>query len=165
MFFDIHNPEFWVAVAFCGFLALLAWFKVPAALGRALDQRAVAIRKELDEARKLREQAQELLDEYTRKQRLADDEAQAIVANAEREAAAMKVAAEKSLKESLERRARLAEEKIGRAEQQAVAEVRAAAIDAAVVAAERILKAKVGTTAAGAPLVDQAIRDLKGRLN
>lgn len=164
MFFDIHNPELWVAVAFFGFLALLAYFKVPALLGAALDQRAQAIRKELDEARKLREQAQELLDEYTRKQRLADDEARAIVANAEREAAAMKVSAERALKESLERRTRLAEEKIARAEQQALAEVRAAAVDAAVLAAERILKEKV-SGGAGSPLVDQAIRDLKGRLN
>jgi F-type H+-transporting ATPase subunit b len=164
MLFDIHNPEFWVAVAFFGFLALLAYLKVPAILGAALDQRAQTIRKELDEARKLREQAQELLDEYTRKQRLADDEARDIVANAEREAAAMKVAAERSLKESLERRTRLAEEKITRAEQQALAEVRAAAVDAAVIAAERILKERASGSA-GVPLVDQAIRDLKGRLN
>jgi F-type H+-transporting ATPase subunit b len=130
----------------------------------ALDQRADAIRKELDEARRLREEAQDLLADYQQKQRRADDEAKAIIEQAEREAQAIKEQSEKALSESIERRSRIAEEKISRAEAQALSEVRGAVIEAATSAAEKVLASRVrGDTANG--LVDQAIRDLRGKLN
>jgi F-type H+-transporting ATPase subunit b len=158
------GAEFWVAVAFFLFVGLLLYMKVPALIGDALDQRAEAIRKELDEARRLREEAQDLLADYQQKQRRADDEAKAIIENAEREAIAIKEQAEKALKESIERRSRIAEEKISRAEAQALAEVRGAVVEAATAAAERVLADRVkGDTANG--IVDQAIKDLRGKLN
>lgn len=160
----LHNPTFWVAVSFFGFLALLAYLKVPAMLGRSLDARADAIRKELDQARRLREEAQDLLADYQMKQRQAEEEAKAIVAEAQCEAAAAKIEAERSLKESIERRARLADEKIARAEAQAVAEVRAAAVERAVAAAQSVLAKRAGGPLGGT-LVDESIRDLKGKLN
>ena len=158
------GAEFWVAVAFFIFVGLLLYMKVPAMMAEGLDQRAEAIRKELDEARRLREEAQDLLADYQQKQRRADDEAKAIIESAEREALAIKEQSEKALKESIERRSRIAEEKIARAEAQALAEVRGAVVEAATSAAEKVLAARVqGGTADG--LVDQAIRDLRGKLN
>ncbi len=159
-----HEPAFWVAVSFFGFVALMVYLKVPGMLGKALDERADTIRKELDQARRLREEAQDLLADYQMKQRQAEEEAKTIVDNARREAEAIKVESERSLKESIERRSRLAEEKIARAEAQAVAEVRSAAVELATAAAEKVLAARA-TGNVGQTLVDQAIRDLKGKLN
>jgi len=158
------SAEFWVAVAFFLFVGLLVYMKVPGMVAEGLDQRADAIRKELDEARRLREEAQDLLADYQQKQRRADDEAKAIIENAEREALAIKEQSEKALKESIERRSRIAEEKISRAEAQALSEVRGAVVEAATKAAEAVLAARVtGDTAGG--LVDQSIRELRGKLN
>jgi len=156
--------EFWVGVAFVIFLLVLLWYRVPKLIAKSLDDRAQAIREELDEARRLREEAQALLADYQKKHRNVGQEAEAIVDLARREAQALAHETRVGLKESLERRTRMAEEKIARAEAQAVDEVRASAIDAAVAAAEKILREKMAGTG-GAALVDQSIRDLKGRLN
>jgi F-type H+-transporting ATPase subunit b len=160
----LETPEFWVAVAFVGFVGLLLYYKVPGMIGKALDERAEAIRKELDEARRLREDAQQLLADYQRKARGAEEEAQAIIVQARREAEVLAAETRQSLKETLERRTRLAEEKIARAEAQAVDEVRAKAVDSAVAAAEKVLKERV-TPDVGAGLTDQSIHDLKRLLN
>jgi F-type H+-transporting ATPase subunit b len=156
--------EFWVAIAFVLFLLILAYYKVPKLIAKALDDRAEAIRKDLDEARRLREEAQNLLADYQKKHRGVGQEADSVIELARREAEAFAHETRASLKETLERRTKLAEDKIARAEAQAIDEVRASAIDVATVAAEKILREKT-SGAGGAALVDQSIRDLKGRLN
>jgi F-type H+-transporting ATPase subunit b len=162
--FDPADPVFWVMISFFAFMALLVYYKVPGMVGKALDQRAEAIRHELDEARRLRDEAQALLNDYQRKSRQAEDEAKSILEQAKREGQALAAETRKSLTESVERRARLAEEKIARAEAQAVAEVRASAVDSAIAAAEKILKARTsGKTAS--TLIETSIRDLDGKLN
>lgn len=161
---DWKTGEFWVFISFLMFMGLLAYMKVPAMLGKTLDDRADAIRKELDEARRLRQEAQDLLADYQRKQRQAEDEAKAIVEQAHREAMSLKTESERALKEQIERRGRIAEEKIARAEQQAIAEVRSAAVELATATAEQVLKQRAQGDV-GQSLVDQAIRDLKGRIN
>ena len=160
----LRTAEFWVAVSFVGFLAILAYYKVPALIAKALDDRAAAIRKELDEARRLRDEAQNLLNDYQKKYRNAGLEAESIIEQARGEAEAYAKETRASLAESLDRRTRQAEEKIARAEAQAVDEVRAAAVDTALAAAERILREKA-SGATGATLIDDSIRNLKGRLN
>ena len=160
----LRTAEFWVAVSFVGFLAILIYYKIPALLAKALDERAAAIRKELDEARRLRDEAQNLLNDYQKKYRNAGLEAEFIIEQARGEAEAYAKETRASLAELLERRTRQAEEKIARAEAQAVDEVRAAAVDTALAAAERILREKA-SGAAGAALIDDSIRGLKGRLN
>ncbi len=160
----LQNPTFWVAVSFFGFLGMLAYFKVPGMVGKALDARADAIRKELDEARKLREEAQALLADYKRKHEQAAEEAEAIITLAKREAEVLAGETRKALAESLERRTRLAEEKIERAEAQAVSEVRSAAIDASIAAAEQIVKARL-TPEAQSGVVERSIKELTGKLN
>ena len=84
-----ENPEFWVLISFVLFMAIVIWKGVPGLIGKALDQRATAIRTELDEARRLREEAQQLLADYQRKAREAEDEAKSIVEAAKREAEAL----------------------------------------------------------------------------
>lgn len=158
------TAEFWVAVAFFGFVGLLVYYKVPELITKALDQRADAIRAELDEARRLREEAQQLLSDYRRRSREAEEEANAIIEQARREAEALAAETRKSLQESLERRSKLAEEKIARAEAQALAEVRSAAVDSAIAAAERIIRRKV-TPEVNARLVDQGLAEVKRKLN
>jgi F-type H+-transporting ATPase subunit b len=156
--------EFWVGVAFFAFLAILLYYKVPALLAKALDNRAAAIRAELDEARRLREEAQALLADYRRKHRNAGQEAEAIVEQARREAEAFALETRRTLAETLMRRGRHAEERIARAEAEAIDEVRAAAVDMAIAAAEKILRERAAGTS-GAQLIDESIRNLKGRLN
>jgi F-type H+-transporting ATPase subunit b len=160
----LYTPEFWVAVSFLLFVGILIKMGVPALVTKALDDRADTVRKELDQARRLREEAQDLLADYQRKQRAADDEAKAIIEEARREAEAMKAESARTLKEQLERRTRLAEEKIARAEAQAVSEVRAAAVDVAMSTAERLIAEKLAADG-GADLLSRSIRDLKGKLN
>jgi F-type H+-transporting ATPase subunit b len=162
--FHINSPEFWVAISFLIFVGILIKMGVPALVTKALDDRADLVRKELDQARRLREEAQDLLADYQRKQRAADEEAKAIIDEARREAEAMKAESARSLKEQLERRTRLAEEKIARAEAQAVSEVRATAVDVAMSTAERLIAEKLSGDG-GADLMSRSIRDLRGKLN
>ena len=156
--------EFWVAIAFVVFVLILIYYRVPKLIAKSLDDRAEAIRKELDEARRLREEAQALLADYQKRHRNVGQEADAILDQARREAEAFAHETRVSLKDTLERRTKQAEDKITRAEAQAVDEVRAAAIEVAVAAAEKLLREKTAGTG-GAALIDQSIRDLKGRLN
>jgi F-type H+-transporting ATPase subunit b len=151
-------------VAFVAFVLILLYYKVPALIAKTLDDRATAIRKELDEARRLREEAQDLLADYQRKHRNAGQEAESIVEQARREAEAFASETRKSLAEAVERRRKQAEDRIARAEAQAVEDVRAAAVDMAVAAAEKILREKAAG-AGGAALIDESIRTLKTRLN
>lgn len=158
------NPAFWVGLCFGLFLLLLVYKKVPATIIAALDKRADLILSELDEARRLREEAQALLADYERKQRGAEKEAESIITLAKQEAEALAAETRENLKDSLERRARLAEDKIARAEEQALGEVRTAAVNVAIAAAEQIIAKKM-TAAASKKLVDQSIKDLKAKLN
>ena len=159
-----RTAEFWVLVSFVAFLAILVYYKVPGLIAKALDDRAAAIRKELDEARRLREEAQALLADYQRKHRNAGQEAEAIVEQARREADAFASETRKALADTVKRRGQQAEERIARAEAEAVDEVRAAAVDMAMAAAEQILREQA-SGAAGQALIDDSIRGLKGRLN
>jgi F-type H+-transporting ATPase subunit b len=153
--------EFWVAVSFFVFLGILLYYRVPALVAKALDDRAEAIRKELDEARRLRQEAQDLLAEYQSKHRNVAGEADAIVAQARRDAEALAQETRGALQALLERRGKAAQEKIARAEAQAVEEVRGKAVDLAIAAAEKILREKADASA----LLDQSIRELRTRLN
>ena len=160
----LSTPDIWVAVSFVGFILLIVYFGVPGKVAKMLDDRADLIRQELDEARKLREEAQTRLAEYERKQRTAEKEAEGIIALAKEEAEALAAETREKLTETLERRMKLAEDKIARAEEQALGEVRTAAVNIAISAAEQIIADKM-TPAASKKLVDQSIKDLKGKLN
>jgi F-type H+-transporting ATPase subunit b len=162
MFFA--EPESWVLVAFILFVALLIYLKVPGKLGAMLDQRAAQITKELDEAKKLRVEAQALLAEYTKKRLQAEKTAADIVEQAKREAEAYAHESRAKLAEALERRTRQAEQKIAQAEAAAIKEVRATATDVAVAAATQLVgEAMKGPK--GASLIEESIRAVKSQLN
>ena len=158
------EPEFWVAVAFVIFVAVLIYVGVPKMVTKALDDRAKRVQDELNEARRLKEEAQKLLADYQAKQRQADDEAAAIVAGAKAEAERFAIEAKAKMEEFVARRSKMAETKIAQAEAQAVADVRAAAAEAAVSAAEKILTDSVKGKVAD-DLLARGIGDVKTKLN
>ena len=133
------EAENWVAVAFLAFLGLLVYLGAHRKLIDGIDSRQARIRSELEQARRLREEAQTLLGEFERKARDAETEAQAIIAGAKAEAERLAAEAKSRAEDFVARRTKMAETKIAQAEAQAVAEVRSAAVDAAVAAAEKII--------------------------
>jgi len=160
----LAEAETWVAVAFVIFVAVMVYYGVHNLIVNALDQRTGRIRAELDEARRIKEEAQALLAEYRRKQQTAEREAAEIVAGAKAEAERLAVEAKTRMDEFVARRTRMAETKIAQAEAQALADVRAAAADAAVAAAEKILTQTVKGNVAD-DLVSKGIAELKSKLN
>jgi len=158
------DAEFWVAVAFVVFLAGLIYLGVHEMLLKFIDQRRDRIKAELDEARRLKEEAQALLAQYQKKQREAEQEAAAIIAGASAEAERMMAEAKTKMEEFVARRGKMAEAKIAQAEAQAVADVRAAAAEAAVSAAEKILTQTVKGEVADR-LVAKGIDEAKTKLN
>jgi F-type H+-transporting ATPase subunit b len=156
------DPEFWVLLAVLAF-AVIVWKPVRRYIVGTLDERAMRIRGELDEARKLREEAEQLLAEYQAKQRAAAAEAQAIVAHAREEAERIAAQAARDLQQSLERRQRLADERIAQAESKAMDEIRAAAVDVAIAAAREVIVSELDERR-GAALLDTAIASLPQRL-
>jgi F-type H+-transporting ATPase subunit b len=160
----ILEPEFWVAVSFFIFLGGIIYLGVHKKLAAALDARAAAIAKELEEAKHLREEAEKVLADYKRKQGDAAKKVEAIIALAKKEAEELAAETRSSMTEHFERRMKLAEDKIARAEAEALREVRIAAADAAVAAAQSVIKAKLTPETAG-KLVAQGIDALKTKLN
>jgi F-type H+-transporting ATPase subunit b len=160
----MFEAEFWVAVAFVVFVGVLGYFGVHKLLVKGIDDRRDRIRTELDEARRLKAEAEALLASYRRKQHEAEQEAQAIVASAKTEAERLAIEAEAKIEEFVGRRTKMAESKIAQAEAQALADVRSAAAEAAVAAAETILTHTVKNKVAD-DLIAKGIADLKGKLN
>lgn len=154
----------WVFISLVIFLAILVWMDVPKKIAGALDGRADRIRKDLDEARQLREEAQALLAEYQKKRKQADAEASEIVAHARREAGQIVEDAKAKSANMIKRRTAMAELKIAQAERDAVAEVRSAAVDVAIEAARKILAEKAGGTTA-AELFKDSLSAVKSKLN
>lgn len=159
-----HNSVFVVAVAFVIFLGILWYFGVPGLLARALDARAARIRAELDEARQLREEAQELFADFERRQKQVAGQAEEIVAHARTEAEQAAERAKADLAVSIERRLKAADEQIAQAEADAIRHVRDRAVTVAVAAATDVLRERLGEERQQA-LVDQAIEDLGKRLH
>ena len=159
----LNNPTFWVAVAFFVFMGLMFW-KARKPVLDGLDSRAERIKAELDEAQRLREEAQKALAEYKRKQRDAAKEAEDMLASAKHEAELIRNQASEDLKAVLARRERAALEKIAQAEIQAVQDVRAQAVDIAMAATAKLLSENVDPGRDQA-MVDQAIKDLSAKLH
>jgi F-type H+-transporting ATPase subunit b len=158
-----HDPEFWVLVAFV-IVVVGGFIKIGPLIGTSLDARAARIKSELEEAQRLREDAQKTLAEYQLKQRDALKEAEAIIAHAKAEAERVGKQAAADLEAAIERRTRQAEEKIAQEESKALADVRNTAVDIAVAAARQIIAEQLDAKAGGA-LIDQAISALPQRLH
>ena len=154
-------------IAFCFvtiFLIFVTWLRVPQKAMTWLDARAATIGKELEEARRLREEAQALLNDYKQRAKNAEGEAKAIVEQAKVDAERMTEEAKKTLSDMVERRTKSAENKIAQAEQQGIADVRAAAANVAISAAQEVLSTRMGE-GLGSKLIDKSIADVKTQLN
>lgn len=158
------DATFWATVALVIFLAIVVYLKVPGMIAGQLDKRADKIRDELEEARKLREEAQQLLAEYQRKRKESEAEAASIVDAAKREAKILAADAKAKTEEYVARRTAFAEQKIAQAERDAIAEVRGRAVDIAVEAARTVLADKVDAKAAG-QLFQASVEAVKTKLN
>ena len=158
------EPELWVGVGFVMVVALLIYVGAPKLVGGMLDARSAAIKAELDEARRLREEAQALLEGYRQKAAGAEKEAEAIVVGARAEADRFAAESRATLKTLIERRAQSAQDKIAQAEAAAVAEIRTLAADAATAAAQKLIVARLDDKRTGA-LIAASIKDLPGKLN
>ncbi|HEX2151772.1 MAG TPA: F0F1 ATP synthase subunit B [Stellaceae bacterium] len=158
----LHDHHFWVLVSFLIFIGL-AWKPAMRSITSSLDNRTARIRGELEEARRLRDEAEQLLGEYRRQEREGASQAQSIIAHAREEAERIAAQAARDLDLLLARRQRLAEERIAQAEARATAEVRAAAVDTAIAAAREVIASQIDERR-GAALIDSAIAALPQRL-
>ena len=159
----LHDPELWIAVAFVVFIAA-AGRPIARAINKMLDERGTRIKADLDEARRLRDEAQALLAQYAAKQKDAAREVADILTHAREEAEIFRKEGVANLTAALARRERMVLDKITQAEAQAVAEVRGQAVDLAVVVAGRILEEQMKGPRAG-DLIDQAIAELDRKLH
>ncbi len=158
------EPEFWVAVAFLILMGVFVYFGIHRTVLTALDHRSARIKAELDDARRLKEEAAKLLAEYKARHASAEREAQEIVASAKAEAERIASEAKSKMEDFVARRTKTAESKIALAEAQALADVRAAAATAAVTAASTILSQSVKGTVAD-ELLAKGIAEVREKLN
>ena len=159
-----YDTTITTGISFVLFFGLLAYFGVHKFIGKALDDRADKIRNELDEAKRLREEAQEIFAEFERKQKAVEGQAEEIVAHAKAEAEAAAVKAKADLEVSIARRLRAADDQISQAEADAIKAVRNEAVTVAIAAASDVLAQRLGDGRAQG-LVDAAIEDVSRRLH
>jgi F-type H+-transporting ATPase subunit b len=153
------NPGGWVALAMLFVFAILIWKKVPGAIGKALDSKIALIRDQLAEAESLRKEAEALKAEYEAKAASADKDRAALLDRARHEADEIVAKAKSDAEALVERRSRMAEEKIAAEERAALEQLRAAAADAAAKAAARLI-AERHDAGSDSQLVDEAIRNI-----
>ena len=159
-----EDPETWVAIAFIILIGVFAWLGVHRTMFTALDHRSERIKAELDDARRLKDEAANVLAEYKARRASAEREAEEIVTNARAEAERIAASAKAKMEDFVTRRTKTAESKIALAEAQAVADVRAAAAEAAVTAASTILSQSVKGEVAD-DLVAKGIAEVRQKLN
>lgn len=160
---DFLDNSFYATVSLVLFLAIMAYFGVPKIIGKMLDGKIKQIADDLEAAKRLREEAAELLVEYEKKRVAAESEAAGIIAAAKDEATRMTAEAKTALADMVVRRTKAVEDKIAQAESQAIAEVRARSADVAIEAARVVLTDEMNRK--GGQVVDKAIGDVSSRLN
>ena len=158
------EPEFWVAVAFVILMGVFAYLGVHRTVLKALDHRSDRIKAELDDARRLKDEAAKLLAEYQARHASAEREARDIIESAKAEAERIASEAKAKMEDFVARRTKTAESKIALAEAQAVADVRSAAANAAVSAASIILSQSVKGEVAD-DLLARGITEVRQKLN
>ncbi len=157
------DNSFWALVGLLIFVGLLIYIKLPKKITGGLDSKIDKIKADLDEAKQLREEAQELLAKYELKRKEAENEAQEIIEAAHEEAKRLSEEAKISLEELVKRRTKSVEEKIAQAQAQAISEVRAKSADVAIEAARELLNKQMATK--GNDLITKAIKDVGAKLN
>jgi F-type H+-transporting ATPase subunit b len=159
--FGLTAPA-WIALAMIAVFAILIWKRVPAMIGKALDKKIAGISEQLDEAAKLRAEAEALKAEYEARSAQAGAEAATMLERARAEADSIVSKAEADAAALVERRTRMAEDKIAAAERAALDEVRAKTAAAAAAAAETLIRDKLDDKADNA-MIDATIAELGRR--
>jgi F-type H+-transporting ATPase subunit b len=160
----LKEEDFWEGLGLLIVIAFFLWWRVPAFLAAALDRRAEAIIKELEQASQIRKEAERVLLEYRQKATEAKSEAEHILRETKAEAERFAAEARAQLQTQMERRGKMAEQQIAQAEARAIAEIREAAANAAAAAAEKLIAAHLDDTKSRA-LIDSSIKDLGTKLN
>ena len=163
-FWDISNPEFWVGVGLVIFFAIVILAGVPKLVAAGLDAKAAKIQADLDEAARLRAEAEAMLAQIRKEKAEAEAQAAELLATAEAEAKRLEADAKARIEESTARRQELAERRIAQAEAEATREVKSAAADLAAKAAQQILASRIDGAKSDAA-IDVAIGQLAGKLN
>ena len=163
-FVSLKNTNFIVLLAFILFIAALIYLKVPAMIGKLLDQRAEGIQADLDQARLLREEAQRILAEYERQQKEVQEQADRIVEAARAEAASAAEQGKADLQASIERRLAAAEDRITSAQAAAEREVRDQAVSVAIAAARGLIAEQMSAAQAN-KLIDGSIAEVGQKLH
>jgi F-type H+-transporting ATPase subunit b len=158
------EPEFWVAVGFVILMGVFAYIGVHRTVLTALDHRSERIKAELDDARRLKEEAASLLEQYKARRASAEREAEDIIAAAKADAERVAAETKAKMEDFVARRTKAAENKIAMAEAQAIADVRAAAANAAVAAASTVLSQTVKGQVAD-DLLAKGITEVRQKLN
>ena len=158
------EAEFWVAVAFVILMAIFAYVGVHRTVLKALDHRGERIKAELDDARRLKDEAAKVLEQYKARRASAEREAEEIITGAKADAERIASEARAKMEDFVVRRTKTAESKIALAEAQALADVRAAAAEAAIAAASTILSQSVKGEVAD-DLLSKGIQDVREKLN
>lgn len=134
-----QDPGFWVAAAIVTFFLLIIWKKIPGMVGKMLDEKSDEIAAQLDNAQTLREDASALLAKYQREQRDAEKTAAELISHAEAEVELLAGEAKVQVAEMIERRTKLAEQKIAQAEANALKEIQQVAVGVAGAAARELI--------------------------
>lgn len=157
------DNSFWALMAMIVFFGLLIYMKIPKAISTGLDSKIDKIQQELDEAKRLREEAQALLAEYERKRKSAQSEADEIIEAAKEDAERMSEEAKIAIEELIARRTKSVEEKIAQAEAHAIGEVRSRSADVTIEAAQKLLSEQM--LKQGDDLINQSIKEVSTKLN
>lgn len=162
-FWNLANAELWVGVGlvlFLGIVWMAGAFKTAA---KALDDKGAKIQSDLDEAARIRAEAERLLAGIQAERAEAERRGKEMLAAAEAGVRQFEADAKAQLEESLERRRRMTEQRIATAEAQAMAEVKSAAAELATQMAEQVLAARLAG-AKSDPSIDKAISQLAAKL-
>jgi F-type H+-transporting ATPase subunit b len=159
----LTEAEFWIAVGLLVLIGIMIYAKVPGMALKALDERGAKIKAELDEALRIRQEAQDLLARIKVERAAAEQMAAEIVANAEADALRLRAEAQARLEEQIERRRAVAERQIANAEAKAAQDVKAAAAGAAAALAEAVMSERLKALASD-PLIDRAVEELPHRM-
>ena len=156
-----HHAESWVLVSFLLFVGLLIYLKVPKIFVRLLDEHSFKVKSQLDEARKLREEAAAMLADYKKKQADAEQQAADIIASAKTEAEQFAADSRQKMTETLDRRTKQAMQKIAQAEAAATKDVRARVTDLAIAAASNLIAGQKSNP----KLIEESIAAVKSKMN
>jgi F-type H+-transporting ATPase subunit b len=157
----MFTETFWVAIALAAFIAILIKFGVPSMILGALDKRGAQVQAELDEAKRLRKDAEDLLASFTARKVSAEKEAKDIITNAENDAKALAADAKVKMDDFVARRTAQAELKIAQAESQAMTEVRSSAANLAIKASSML----IASNKLGDDLIGQGISQIQKNFN